>query len=106
MLIPLGEALQETGATMLIAVMFSHVANDIPLWSLIALVVMVSMLLSDVIHNTPTAVLMSPIAYGHQSNTLVMGPGNYKFSDYWRLGLPLDIVILCSSVPMILWVWS
>ena len=135
MLIPLGEALQETGATMLIAVLLSNLANDIPLWSLLALIIIVSMILADVIHNTPTAVLMAPIAYslavqlslpadallmavaigaaspyltpiGHQSNTLVMGPGNYKFSDYWRLGLPLDIVILCSSVPMILLVWG
>lgn len=135
MLIPLGEALQDTGATMLIAVLLSHVANDIPLWCLLALIVVVSMILADVIHNTPTAVLMAPIAYslalqlslpaeallmavaigaaspyltpiGHQSNTLVMGPGNYKFGDYWRLGLPLDIVILCTSVPMILLVWA
>ncbi len=134
-LIPLGEALQETGATILIATLVSSVATDIPLWSVIALVVIISMLLSDVIHNTPTAVLMAPIAYslalqlslppepllmavaigaaspyltpiGHQSNTLVMGPGGYKFSDYWRLGLPLDIVIICTSVPMILWVWT
>ena len=133
-LIPLGEALQETGATILIATLVSGVATDIPLWSVIALVVIISMLLSDVIHNTPTAVLMAPIAYslalqlslppepllmavaigaaspyltpiGHQSNTLVMGPGGYKFSDYWRLGLPLDIVIVFTSVPMILWVW-
>lgn len=134
-LIPLGEALKETGATDLIAAGVSNVATTIPLWGLIALIITISMFLSDVIHNTPTAVLMAPIAYslalqislppeplliavaigaaspyltpiGHQSNTLVMGPGGYKFSDYWRLGLPLDIVILCTSVPMILWVWT
>jgi len=135
LLIPLGDALQHTGATTLIAELLSLVAADIPLWSLVALIVIVSMLLADVVHNTPTAVLMAPIAYslaiqlslpadamlmavaigaaspyltpiGHQSNTLVMGPGGYKFSDYWRLGLPLDVVIVCSSVPMIVWVWG
>jgi len=133
-LIPVGEALHETGATDLIAVMVSGMASDVPIWALLAIIVIISMLLSDVVHNTPTAVLMAPISYslsvqlslpaepflmavaigsaspyltpiGHQSNTLVMGPGGYQFGDYWRLGLPLDIVIVCVSVPMIIWVW-
>jgi di/tricarboxylate transporter len=46
---------------------------------------------------------LTPI--GHQSNTLVMGPGGYHFKDYWRLGLPLDVVIVSVGIPMILWVW-
>jgi len=133
-LIPLGEALQSTGATELIAQGIVNVADNLPLWSLLALMIAVSMLLSDLIHNTPTAVLMAPIALslatklglppdpflmavavgaaspyltpiGHQSNTLVMGPGGYRFGDYWRVGLPLDIVILSVAVPMIIWVW-
>ena len=133
-LIPVGEALHETGATELIAELISTHATGLPVWGLIASIVVISMLLSDVVHNTPTAVLMAPIAYslsiqlglpaepflmavaigaaspyltpiGHQSNTLVMGPGGYHFGDYWRLGLPLDIVIVCISVPMIMWVW-
>lgn len=133
-LIPLGEALHNTGATDLIAHAISSAATDLPVWVLLATVVIVSMLLSDVIHNTPTAVLMAPIAYslsqqlsvsadpflmavaigaaspyltpiGHQSNTLVMGPGGYHFGDYWRLGLPLDIVIVCTSVPLLTWIW-
>ena len=133
-LIPVGEALHETGATELIAELISGNATGMPVWGLIASIVVISMLLSDVVHNTPTAVLMAPIAYslslqlslppepflmavaigaaspyltpiGHQSNTLVMGPGGYQFGDYWRLGLPLDIVIVCISVPMIMWVW-
>jgi len=94
----------------------------------------VSMLLSDLIHNSPTAVLMAPIAIaiaeamnmgpdaflmavavgaaspyltpvGHQSNTLVMAPAGYRFGDYWRMGLPLDFIILVVAVPLILWVW-
>ncbi|MFK7859399.1 MAG: SLC13 family permease [Granulosicoccus sp.] len=133
-LIPLGEALQSTGATELIAQGIVTIADDLPLWSLIALVIAVSMVLSDLVHNTPTAVLMAPIALslstklglppdpflmavavgaaspyltpiGHQSNTLVMGPGGYRFGDYWRVGLPLDIVIISIAVPLILWVW-
>ena len=46
---------------------------------------------------------LTPI--GHHNNTLVMGPGGYSFGDYWRMGLPLEIVILAVSVPMILWIW-
>lgn len=133
-LIPLGEALQSSGATDLIAGGILAVADDIPLWSLLALLIATSMVLSDLVHNTPTAVLMAPISFslanglqlppdaflmavaigaaspyltpiGHQSNTLVMGPGGYAFSDYWRMGLPLDLVIITVAVPMILWVW-
>jgi di/tricarboxylate transporter len=134
-LIPIGEALGTTGATAVIADLIGDVAGSLPVWGLLALVMMTSMLLSDLIHNTPTAVLMAPIGIslaktlglpadalllaiaigsaspyltpiGHQSNTLVMGPGGYQFGDYWRLGLPLDAVILLVGVPMILWVWT
>jgi di/tricarboxylate transporter len=134
-LIPVGEALQSTGATELISGFIQVVASGLPLWGLIAFIMAVSMLLSDVVHNTPTAVLMAPIAYsvalklnlppdallmavaigaaspyltpiGHQSNTLVMGPGGYHFRDYWRLGAPLDLVILLVAVPMVVLVWG
>ena len=133
-LIPIGEALQTTGATDLIAQGIVVAADDMPVWSLLALVIGVSMVLSDLVHYTPTAVLVAPIALslatglglppdpflmavaigaaspyltpiGHQSNTLVMGPGGYRFGDYWRVGLPLDIVIIVVAVPMIIWVW-
>ncbi len=133
-LIPVGEALQTTGSTAMISDVIGHIAVDAPVWVLLGLIMAISMLLSDVVHNTPTAVLMAPIAFslalnlgystdaflmavavgaaspyltpvGHQSNTLVMGPGGYNFGDYWRLGLPLDIVIICTAVPMICWVW-
>jgi di/tricarboxylate transporter len=92
------------------------------------------MFISDIINNNATAVLMAPIALtvadrlgasadpylmavaigascafltpiGHQSNTLVMEPGGYKFGDYWRVGLPLEIVILAVALPMIVWIW-
>ena len=134
-LIPIGAALETSGATGLIASGIASVAGDLPLWALLALIMAASMLLSDLVHNTPTAVLMAPIGLslastldlpgdallmaiaigaaspyltpiGHQSNTLVMGPGGYQFGDYWRLGLPMDLVILCTAVPMILLVWG
>jgi di/tricarboxylate transporter len=134
-LLPLGEALQTTGGTALIAGGIISLAGEIPLWAMLALIIVVSMVLSDLIHNSPTAVLMAPISFaiaeglgmapepflmavalgaaspyltpiGHQSNTLVMSPGGYQFGDYWRMGLPLDAVILAVGVPMILWVWA
>jgi di/tricarboxylate transporter len=134
-LIPIGEALKATGATDLMAAGLVSVAGDLPLWALLALVMATSMLLSDLIHNTPTAVLMAPIGIslattlqlpadamlmaiaigaaspyltpiGHQSNTLVMGPGSYRFGDYWRFGLPMDLVILMTAIPMIMWIWT
>jgi di/tricarboxylate transporter len=133
-LIPVGEALQSTGATDLIASGIIGTGNQIPIWLLLGLLIGISMLLSDLVHNTPTAVLMAPIAFsiatglnlpadaflmavaigaaspyltpiGHQSNTLVLGPGGYRFSDYWRMGLPLDLVIISVAVPTIIWVW-
>jgi len=93
-----------------------------------------TMMLSDVINNAAAAVLMAPIAVslangfdasvdpflmavavsascafltpiGHQSNTLVMGPGGYRFGDYWRMGLPLEVVVVGVAIPMILLVW-
>jgi di/tricarboxylate transporter len=133
-LLPLGEALQATGATALIAQAILSLAGALPVWGMLTLVVICSMLLSDLIHNSPTAVLMAPISVaiaealqlppepflmavalgaaspyltpiGHQSNTLVMAPGGYHFADYWRLGLPLDLVILVVGVPLIMLVW-
>jgi di/tricarboxylate transporter len=133
-LLPLGEALQTTGATAMIAQGIITLAGALPVWGMLALVVVCSMLLSDLIHNSPTAVLMAPISVamaeglhlpaepflmavalgaaspyltpiGHQSNTLVMAPGGYRFADYWRLGLPLDLVILAVGVPLIMLVW-
>jgi di/tricarboxylate transporter len=133
-LIPVGEALQTTGGTSLIADSLLGATNGMPMWTIVALILVVSMWMSDFVHNTPTAILMAPIAMGiasglnanpdtflmavavgaaspyltpigHQSNTLVMGPGGYKFQDYALVGLPLQVVIALVGVPMILWVW-
>ena len=133
-LIPVGAALETTGGSDIIAGPLLALRGDLPLWALLALLMVVTMLLSDVMNNAATAVLMAPIGItiargleasidpflmavaigasstyltpiGHQSNLLVMGPGGYKFGDYWRMGLPLDLLIVAVAVPMIVFVW-
>lgn len=133
-MIPVGQALETTGGTATIAGPILGLAGDVPIWAILALLMLMTMLLSDIMNNAATAVLMAPIGIsiakgldasidpflmgvavaasstyltpiGHQSNLLVMGPGGYKFGDYWRMGLPLDVIILAVSVPLILYVW-
>ncbi|MBE0660971.1 MAG: SLC13 family permease [Bacteroidales bacterium] len=133
-MIPIGTALETSGGAERIAHLVLDLKNNIPPWALLAIVLVVTITLSDIINNAATVVLMAPVAIGvakglgfsvdpflmavavgsscafltpigHQSNTLVMGPGGYKFSDYWRMGLPLEIIIVAISVPLIMWVW-
>ena len=133
-MIPIGQALESTGITALIATEVVSLAGDLHIFWLLMIILIITMLITDVINNAATAVIMAPFSVnialqlgqplepflmvvavgascafltpiGHQCNTLVMGPGNYKFSDYWRLGLPLDILIVLASIPMILFVW-
>jgi di/tricarboxylate transporter len=133
-MIPVGEALETTGGAGLIAAQILSIGTDFPVWATLAIVLVVTMFLSDLINNAATVVLMAPIGIGvatglnvsidpflmaiavggscafltpigHQSNTLVMGPGGYKFSDYWRMGLPLEILIILVGVPLILYFW-
>ena len=133
-MIPVGQALETTGTTTLLAL---NIVEWTTGWSIVwvlALLLVVTMFLSDIINNAATVLVMAPIAVslstalglnadpflmavavgascafltpiGHQSNTLVMGPGGYKFGDYWRMGLPLEILIVLVSVPLILWAW-
>ena len=133
-MIPIGQALESTGITALIATEVVSFAGDLHIFWILMIILIITMLITDVINNAATAVIMAPFSVnialqlgqplepflmvvavgascafltpiGHQCNTLVMGPGNYKFSDYWRLGLPLDILIVLASIPMILFVW-
>jgi len=133
-MIPVGQALETTGGAALIADGMTALGRDLaPVW-MIALLLVGTMFVSDAINNNATAVLMAPIGFqlaerldvspdpflmavavgascsfltpiGHQSNTLVMAPGGYLFGDYWRLGLPLQVVIAIVAIPMILLVW-
>ncbi len=133
-MIPIGSALQSTGATALIANGIVDLSSGYSPVLVLALLIIVTMTLSDVMNNTATAVIAAPIAVeiatrlnvnpdsflmgvavaascafltpiGHKNNTLIMGPGGYRFGDYWRMGLPLEILIIAVSIPMILWVW-
>ncbi|MFP4065132.1 MAG: SLC13 family permease [Bacteroidales bacterium] len=133
-MIPVGSALETTGGAETIASHILRSAEAIPPWAILAIILVVTMFLSDIINNAATVVLMAPIAIsvasgmgfsvdpflmavavggscafltpiGHQSNTLVMGPGGYKFTDYWRMGLPLEVIIVVVGVPLIMLVW-
>ncbi|MGO1234283.1 MAG: SLC13 family permease, partial [Marinobacter sp.] len=134
-MIPVGQALETTGGADLIAAQILAVSQGQAPWIGLTIILVGAMLLSNVVNNAAAAVLVAPIALGlsqqlglspdaalmavavgascafltpigHQSNALVMEPGGYRFSDYWRLGLPLSVVVTGVAVPMILWVWA
>ncbi|MGH7828360.1 MAG: SLC13 family permease, partial [Candidatus Binatia bacterium] len=133
-MIPVGEALETTGGAELIANQLLKVATQIPPAATLTMVLIGAMILTPLINNAAAAILLAPIAIGvaqglgasadpflmavcvgascdfltpigHQSNTLVMGPGGYKFGDYARMGFPLEILIVLVSIPLILWFW-
>lgn len=132
-LLPLGEAVNNTGVISILAKGFISGTHFSDVFVITTLLV-TTMLLSDLMNNTATAVIMAPIAVelaygmgvsadpllmtvalgssctfltpiGHPSNTLVMNPGKYHFGDFSKLGFPLDILILIVGVPLILWMW-
>jgi len=133
-MIPVGIALETSGGAERIASAILLIGSNVPPWAILAIVLVLTMFLSDIINNAATVVLMAPIAIGvarglgfsvdpflmavaiggscafltpigHQSNTLVMGPGGYRFMDYARMGLPLEVIITLVGVPMIMVVW-
>ncbi|MEJ2522176.1 MAG: SLC13 family permease [Gammaproteobacteria bacterium] len=133
-LFPVAEAMDTTGTADLLARgLLQNVAQGQPVIAL-ALILILTMTLSDFMNNAATAAVMCPIAIsiagqigassdtflmavaigascafltpiGHQNNTLIMGPGGFRFSDYWRLGLPMEILVVAVAVPMLLLVW-
>ena len=133
-MIPIGGALESTGGTALIAGGIVDIAAGFSPILVLTLLVVITMTLSDVMNNTATAVIAAPIAVeiaarlgvspdpflmgvavaascafltpiGHKNNTLIMGPGGYRFGDYWRMGLPLEILIVAVSVPALVTFW-
>lgn len=133
-LIPVSDTLRTTGGSDLIAGWLSSIAAGLPPAGALALILVAAMAVTPFLNNAATVLVMAPIAVsfaaaldyrpeaflmavaigagsdfltpiGHQCNTLVMGPGGYRFGDYPRLGLPLSIVIILVSVPMLMWVW-
>ena len=133
-LIPVAGAMATTGAADLLARTFlEHIAQGHPTLAL-AMVLILTMTLSDFMNNAATAAVMCPLAIslatelqvnpdtylmavavgascafltpiGHQNNTLILGPGGFRFGDYWRLGLPMEILVVGVSLPVLLWVW-
>ncbi len=133
-MIPLGEALEATGGTALIADTIVEHSQALSPVVILVLLMVITMTLSDVLNNVATAVIAAPVALetanrlgvnpdaylmavavgascafltpiGHKNNTLILGPGGYRFGDYWRMGLPLEILIVLVATPMLLWVW-
>lgn len=133
-MIPVGGALETSGGAQTIAEGMLRVGAALPPVATLALLLIATMCLSDIVNNAAAAVLMAPIAIhvaqslaaapdpflmavaigascafltpiGHQSNTLVMGPGGYRFGDYWRVGLLLEILVVLVSIPVILVIW-
>ena len=130
-MIPLGEAIETTGASAQIAGWLGQASAGAPAWVALLMLMVVTMLLSDILNNTATVIIALPVGIrlahemgvnpdafimgiaiaascafltpiGHQNNALIMGPGGYRFGDYWRLGLPLELISLAVAVPLLL----
>ncbi len=133
-MIPLGAALETSGGTELIAGGLVALTQGYPAWVILTVLMVVTMTLSDVLNNTATTIVAAPVGIqmaqslgvspdpflmavavaascafltpiGHKNNTLILGPGGYRFGDYWRMGLPLEILVVAVSIPSILVFW-
>ncbi len=133
-LIPIGNALESSGGTRIIADLILFASSALPVWGVLALILIVTMVISDFLNNVATAIIAAPVSIGvaeslqvspdpflmavaigascafltpigHQNNTIIMGPGGYRFGDYWRAGLGLEIVVVLVAVPAILFFW-
>lgn len=133
-MIPIGAALESSGGTTLIANAIVNWTTGLPTVAVLAILMIVTMTLSDVLNNVATVLIAAPIGVdiahqldanpdaflmavavaascafltpiGHKNNTIILGPGGYKFGDYWRMGLPLELLVLLVGIPMILLVW-
>jgi di/tricarboxylate transporter len=129
-LIPVGAALETTGTAQSIADALVAVAGDLPPHAILGLVLVATMALTPILNNAATVLVMGPIAhgvavsigidsaaflmavaigascdfltpFGHQNNTLILGPGGYRFADFWKLGLPIDAIIIAVAVPLL-----
>ncbi|MEN8918575.1 MAG: SLC13 family permease [Octadecabacter sp.] len=133
-MIPLGAALETSGGTELISGSLVDLTSGLAPWMILTVLMVVTMTLSDVLNNTATTIVAAPIAIqmaqslevspdpflmavavaassayltpiGHKNNTLILGPGGYSFGDYWRMGLPLELLVVAVSIPAILVFW-
>jgi di/tricarboxylate transporter len=126
-LIPVGAALETTGTAQLAADALVALAGSFSSHAILGLVLAATMAITPVLNNAATVLVMAPIAhgvaenigvdsasflmavaigascdfltpFGHQNNTLILGPGGYRFADFWKLGLPIDVIILAVAV--------
>lgn len=133
-LIPVSDTLRTTGASNVLATQLAHVAASLPPWGAVALILMAAMAVTPFLNNAATVLVMAPIAavfahdlgyrpeafliataigagcdfltpIGHQCNTLVFGPGGYRFGDYARLGAPLSVLVVVIGTPLVIWSW-
>jgi len=133
-MIPIGQALQSSGGAETISNILINISYGATPVTILASMLIITMLLSAVLNNVATVLVAAPIGVeiaktlgvnpdtflmavaigascaflppiGHQNNTLVMGPGGYRFGDYWKLGLPLEIIITVVSIPTLLYFW-
>ena len=133
-LIPIGVALEKSGGTELIANTIVNATGGLPPIAVLAILMIITMTLSDVLNNVATALIAAPIAVdiatrlqvnpdtflmavavaascafltpiGHKNNTIILGPGGYEFGDYWRMGLPLEIIVMLVGLPMLTVIW-
>ncbi|MBT2187640.1 SLC13 family permease [Sphingobium nicotianae] len=133
-LIPVSDSLRTTGASDLIATGLAQAAAVLPPWGAVAMILIAAMAVTPFLNNAATVLVMAPIAgvfahdlgyrpeafliataigagcdfltpIGHQCNTLVLGPGGYKFSDYARLGAPLSLLVVLVGTPLVIWTW-
>jgi len=133
-LTPLSEAVEHSGGTQLIAHGLAMLLHGVSPLLALGTIMTAAMVCSPFLHNAPTVLVLGPIAVdvakglglgadaflmavatgagcdfltpiGHQCNTLVRGPGGYRFGDYWKLGLPLSVLVILAGTPLIAWVW-
>ncbi|MYK30398.1 MAG: SLC13 family permease, partial [Boseongicola sp. SB0670_bin_30] len=132
--VPLAEAFEAVGGADLIAGQILAATHGFPAWVALVVLMIVTMTLSDFLNNVATTLIAAPVALGiaaatgtnpdawlmavavaascafltpvgHKNNTIILGPGGYHFGDYWRMGLPLELLVVVVAVPMILVVW-
>ncbi|MFX0546661.1 SLC13 family permease [Roseovarius sp. S1116L3] len=133
-LIPLAEAFERTGGAEFMANQIAGLTQGYPAWVTLAALMIVTMTMSDFLNNVATTLIAAPIALsiasatdtnpdtylmgvavaascafltpiGHKNNTIILGPGGYHFGDYWRIGLPLEVLVVATAVPALLVVW-
>tara|TARA_B100000686_G_C16805638_1_gene990050 strand:+ start:3311 stop:5092 length:1782 start_codon:yes stop_codon:yes gene_type:complete len=133
-MIPIGIAMESSGITSVMAREIVISTKETPVFLILLIIMIVTMTLSDILNNVATVLIAAPIAIevaeglnanpdtflmavavsascaflspiGHKNNTIIMGPGGYRFGDYWKMGLPLEVLVIAVGLPMILLVW-